>query len=66
MEPKRGGSRIPIDDELVAKLALLNPSNNKLAYALGISRATLLPAPAGRRATEGDSLTWAGMVAGCR
>ncbi len=41
MEPKRGGSCKPVDYELVAKLALLNPSNDELAYALGISRATL-------------------------
>ena len=41
MEPKRGGSLKPIDYDLVRKLALLNPSNDELAYALGISRATL-------------------------
>ncbi len=41
MKPKSGGSRIPIDYDLVGKLALLSPSNDELAWALDISRATL-------------------------
>ncbi len=41
MKPKRNGSRIAIDYDLVGKIALLNPSNDELAWALGISRATL-------------------------
>ncbi len=41
MKPKRNGSRIPIDYDLVSKVALLNPSNDELAWALDISRATL-------------------------
>ena len=36
MKPKRNGSRIPIDYEKVRVLALLNPSNDELAWALGI------------------------------
>lgn len=40
MTPKRNGSRIAIDYELVGKIALLNPSNDEMAWALGISRAT--------------------------
>jgi hypothetical protein len=41
MKPKRNGSRIPIDYDLASKVALLNPSNDELAWALDISRATL-------------------------
>ena len=51
MELKRGGSRKAIDYDLVAKLALLNPSNDELAWALGISRATLY-----RRLQDDDRL----------
>ncbi len=36
MKPKRNGSRIAIDYDLVGKIALLNPSNDELAWALGI------------------------------
>ena len=41
MKPKRNGSRIAIDYEKVRVLAFLNPSNDELAFGLGISRATL-------------------------
>ena len=41
MKPKRDGSRIAIDYEKVRVLAFLNPSNDELAFGLGISRATL-------------------------
>ena len=41
MKPKRNGSRIAIDYEKVRVLAFLNPSNDELAWGLGISRATL-------------------------
>jgi len=51
MKPKGGGSRIPIDYDLVRRLALLNPSNDELAWALGISRATLY-----RRLQDDDQL----------
>ena len=41
MKAKKNGSRIPIDYDLVGKIALLNPSNDELAWGLGISRAAL-------------------------
>ena len=41
MKPKRNDGRKPIDYDLVGKLALLSPSNDELAWALDISRATL-------------------------